>query len=215
MSKSKSYLYAAVSYLERKQLQRNINLAGTRGKKIVKTGGISYELQDGYRVLEGIKNTPRYWKTAKYEIIAKIENFGAFQFFFTLSCADMRWMENFVSIFAQQRDVNISIDVKDTEESQICINGVPLHEHLKNMNKHELIKDNVMIITQNFDKRVRSFFKHIVMGKNEPMKVKFYNYRVEFQLRGAGHIHGVLWIDLAAHEDLFPGIQSGFPDQLF
>ena len=27
------------------------------------------------------------------------------------------------------------------------------------------------------------------------MAVQDYNYRVEFQLRGAAHIHGVLWID--------------------
>ena len=27
------------------------------------------------------------------------------------------------------------------------------------------------------------------------MCVKYYNYRVEFQMRGAGHIHGTLWID--------------------
>ena len=33
------------------------------------------------------------------------------------------------------------------------------------------------------------------MSKFNEMHVEFYNYRVEFQMRGAGHIHGVLWID--------------------
>ena len=33
------------------------------------------------------------------------------------------------------------------------------------------------------------------MNKYNDMCVQFYNYRVEFQMRGAGHIHGVLWID--------------------
>ena len=28
------------------------------------------------------------------------------------------------------------------------------------------------------------------------MKVRHISYRVEFQGRGAGHIHGVLWVDL-------------------
>ena len=28
------------------------------------------------------------------------------------------------------------------------------------------------------------------------MCAKFYNYRVEFQMRGAGHIHGLIWVDL-------------------
>ena len=34
------------------------------------------------------------------------------------------------------------------------------------------------------------------MSKGSPMCVQYYNYRIEFQLRGAGHLHGVLWIDL-------------------
>lgn len=37
--------------------------------------------------------------------------------------------------------------------------------------------------------------KYIVMSKENPMNTNLFNYRVEFQARGAGHIHGVLWID--------------------
>ena len=33
------------------------------------------------------------------------------------------------------------------------------------------------------------------MNKDGDMCVKYFNYRVEFQVRGAGHIHGTLWID--------------------
>merc|ERR1712082_412301 len=49
-----------------------------------------------------------------------------------------------------------------------------------------------------FNKRVQEFIKNIVMNKagSNKMPVKYYNYRVEFQLRGAGHIHGTLWLDL-------------------
>ena len=70
-SKSPAYMYAAVAYIEKKQINRNINLVGTRGKKVNnEKGGQTYELQDGYRVLEDIKMTPNYWKKAKYEMIA-------------------------------------------------------------------------------------------------------------------------------------------------
>ena len=31
-------------------------------------------------------------------MIAKLENLGAFHLFFTLSCADLRWDENFAAI---------------------------------------------------------------------------------------------------------------------
>ena len=33
------------------------------------------------------------------------------------------------------------------------------------------------------------------MSKSNPMKVKYHSYKVEFALRGAAHVHGVLWID--------------------
>ena len=40
------------------------------------------------------------------------------------------------------------------------------------------------------------FKKEVIFGNNNPMKVRHITYRVEFQGRGAGHIHGVLWVDL-------------------
>merc|ERR1711983_255410 len=43
------------------------------------------------------------------------------------------------------------------------------------------------------------------------MKAEYYHYRVEFQLRGAGHIHGVLWLDLPELEKSkkeYAGLQS-------
>jgi hypothetical protein len=62
-AKSPAYIYAAVAYIEKKQLQRNINISGTRGKRVESTdGGVTYELEDGYTVLDDVKNTPRYWK---------------------------------------------------------------------------------------------------------------------------------------------------------
>ena len=34
-------------------------------------------------------------------MLAKLDNFGPFQFFFTLSCADLRWNENFGAILRE------------------------------------------------------------------------------------------------------------------
>ena len=62
-AKSPPYIYAAVAYLEKKQLQSNINISGTRGKRVdVSATESTYELDDGYAVLDDIKGTPRYWK---------------------------------------------------------------------------------------------------------------------------------------------------------
>ena len=38
-AKSPAYMYAAIGYLEKKQLQRNVNLANTRGKEVVNESG--------------------------------------------------------------------------------------------------------------------------------------------------------------------------------
>ena len=33
-------------------------------------------------------------------------------------------------------------------------------------------------------------------GRNNKMKIKNMSYRLEFQGRGAAHIHGTLWLDI-------------------
>ena len=67
---------------------------------------------------------------------------------------------------------------------------------------HELIRGNVLLATRYFNQRVKKFFSKIVMGKNNPMNVEHYTYKVEFQERGAGHIHGTLWLDLNKLEEM-------------
>ena len=80
-------------------------------------GEKAYMLDDGYRVLDDIKNTPRYWRKAKHEMIAKLDNLGPFHMFFTLSCADMRWDENFSSILQENGfDIKYKV-IKDDEDN--------------------------------------------------------------------------------------------------
>ena len=38
------------------------------------------------------------------------------------------------------------------------------------------------------------------MSNMGEMCAKFQSYRVEFQMQGAGHIHGVFWLDLDEFE---------------
>ena len=82
-------------------------------------------------------------------------------------------------------------------EKEYClIDGLHLEDFLReNQNKNDFIRKNVLTATRNFDHRVKNFIKTIVMSKFNEMHIKFYNFRVEFQMRGAGHIHGVLWVD--------------------
>ena len=67
---------------------------------------------------------------------------------------------------------------------------------------HELIRGNVLLATRYFNHRVKVFISTIIMGRSNPMMVDYYSYKTEFQDRGAGHIHGVLWIQLHKLEKL-------------
>ena len=57
---------------------------------------------------------------------------------------------------------------------------------------HEIIRGNVLLATRYFNDRVKKFIDLVAMGDNNPMMVEYYTYKVEFQDRGAGHIHGTL-----------------------
>ena len=74
-----------------------------RGKKSTNVeGGTAYELEDAFTVFDGIRNTPKYWQKVKYDMIAKLENNGPFHLFFTLSCGDCRYDENFLSFLVDK-----------------------------------------------------------------------------------------------------------------
>ena len=62
--------------------------------------------------------------------------------------------------------------------------------------RHELIRGNVVMATRNLHRRVQAFLKRIVLDKNNPMNVRHYTIKSEFQERGAGHYHGSVWVDL-------------------
>ena len=128
-------------------------------------GEKAYMLDDGYRVLDDIKNTPRYWKKAKHEMLAKLDNLGPFHLFFTLSCADMRWDENFASIL-HEKGVEIQYSViPDDEDNWDTIveakrtegsNYKPIKQFIEEdieESLHELIRGNVLSATRYFQQR--------------------------------------------------------------
>ena len=190
-----SYLYSAVGYLEEKRIFQNMSLIGSRGKEVKdSSGGISYQLEDEARVLENIPNSPKYWQKMKYEILAKIDNLGPFHLFFTLSCADQRWPATFATILAE-RGMSILFRRTEVDGTPVALvevrtatgNWKPLDQFLKEdmeESKHKLIRGNVVMATRYFHHRVRSFLSKIVMAKSNPMNVRHYTYKVEFQGRG-------------------------------
>ena len=178
-------------------MERNIGVSWTKGKLVEKQGGFrSYHLEDSFGVLDNVKNTPRYHKKNKMEMLSKLDNYGPFHFFFTLSCADQRWTENFTSILKEkgwticwesgdktieeEADPDILVKLKDGTL-------LPLVEFLQTVadeSTHEYIRTNVFTATRNFIHRANSFKRDIMMGPNNPMSVSKYSWKVEFQGRG-------------------------------
>ena len=100
----------------------------------------------------------------------------------------------------------VTVEVRDGLETL----EKPWQEYLKDHvdeKLHSMMKRNVLLATRNFQHRVESFRKEVIFGQNNPMKVRHISYRVEFQGRGAAHIHGVLWLDL--NEIKVEGVHNG------
>ena len=119
----------------------------------------------------------------------------------TIDCLFFRWPEVYVSIFRKKGyKVEHGKDGAPWtgEDDDIYVNGIPLWTFVDNMDisKHDLLKDHTVLITRIFENRIKNFIKHIMMRQGKD-KVNFgnYSYRIEFQLRGLPHVHGVLWID--------------------
>ena len=141
-------------------------------------------------------------------MLAKLDNFGPFHLFFTLSCGDMRWKENFTSILIEKgwtiiwnkQDQTDDEMVDEEVEVQLEDGSVkPLEEFLQedaNETTHEFIRSNVFTATRNFVHRINCFKRNIMMGVNNPMCIHKFSWKTEFQGRGAGHIHGTLWCNL-------------------
>ena len=143
-------------------------------------------------------------------MLAKIDNFGPFHWFYTLSCADMRWNENFTTILREKGYKVLWVQKKDetkVEEFHVKIElkkegkiePYTLEEFLEkecDESLHEFIRTNVFTATRNFVNRVTAFRTEIMLGNNSPMKITYWSDKMEFQGRGAGHIHGVAWCDL-------------------
>ena len=203
-----AYLFSATSYIENQQLERNIAMSYSHGsKKKVSGNANTFQVSDPFFVFTKIKNTPQYWKQRRMELLAKLENKGAFQFFCTLSCGDSRWDSNFIS-FMHEMGIKVMFEPdKHTDEivTKLLIGEetLTLEEYIKdkrycNDTKHAQIRKNVFTATRNFNDRAKAFLKHIIMGKDNAMHVKYYNIRSEFQSRGAVHWHFVLWLNFDA-----------------
>ena len=193
----------AQQFVERHALEAQIDLSGQKGKAKQVGDTMNIEVTDPFSIFANIKGTPKYWQKARNQLCAKVEGLGPFHVFFTFSCGEMRWSEVFVAVL-EKKGYNIEYMINDGEDDwngsdeNILVNGEKLWDFVdkQETSKHQFLKDHTFDITIQFDERVKSFIRNILLGKGkEHVPFQYYMYRVEFQARGLPHIHGVAWID--------------------
>ena len=104
------------------------------------------------------------------------------------------------------QDENITFTYKAGQEEAL-INGMSIEEFLStSTTAHEFIRRHTHQATRNFDQRVKTFIKTIVMNSFSPLHVRYFSYRVEFQMRGNKIVvlTFVLYINRSGDPSLYP-----------
>ena len=198
-SKDAFYVFMAASYVERHGIERQIDISGVKGKTDnLGNGEKKVWLNDLFDVFKKIKGTPKYWQTARNELVAKVKQLGPFHMFYTFSCGEMRWSEVFISLLNRKGyKVEIPQDW-DGDDDNLLVQGKKLWDFVnKDMaeKQHDLFNEYTFLIARHFDNRVKMFVQNILLGHGKgKVEISYYSYRVEFQARGLPHIHGVAWI---------------------
>ena len=205
-AKNSDYLFVAQQHLERHLLENNISIAGQKGKVSQGPEGTkTISCNNAFDVFGKIPGTPQYWKQYRNELFARMEQLGAFHFFFTLSAAEMRWPEVTTAILHYEQQIDKIVYQPGWEESEEKIkiyfmgwdtgekDKVQTLKYFKEnqKDKHKFYKDHFLLITRLFDNRVKAFISNILMANED---VEHYSYRIEFQVRGLPHLHGVFWL---------------------
>ena len=124
-----------------------------------------------------------YYEESKKNLMALLRQNGCPSVFLTLSCAEFDWPGLLKEI------------IETVERRKVSKEYV---ENLPDKEKNKLISENVVQSTLHFQKRIDKIFtlmKHdFFKGIPETYQVSSYFYRIEFQQRGAPHVHSLLWM---------------------
>ena len=136
-----------------------------------------------YEVFKAMRGTSMYYEEAKRNVMAILRQNGSPTLFVTLSCAEYSWE-------------GLLKEILETVQNRV----VTLDEvkKLTPQEKNQLISENVVQSTLHFQKRIEKELRLMTYPEffedELHYKVSSYYYRVEFQQRGAPHIHCLLWL---------------------
>ena len=192
-AQDEDFLFVAQQSLEKHAFENQISVSVQRGIPIKSANGkVEIKGQNAINVFKDIPGTPAYFKKYRNELLARMEQLGPFHFFLTLSSAEMNWPE-FTANILHTLGHKISYENGwEEDDTKIKIDDIPLPTYKeKNIrNKSAFFKKHFFMITRMFDNRVKAFLKLLLATG----KVDYYSYRIEFQMRGMPHLHGVFWL---------------------
>ena len=198
------FVFMAQQFVERAALESQIDISMQKGIMVDGPGHVkSMKLLDAFSVFQKVPGTPKYWQQKRNNLLAMINALGPFQIFFTFSCAELRWSVIISCILRKRGHVVVQkkkkwyIDKNDPMDDEITVDGLSLNEYLSKTGQtlREIIMSETFLVTRMFDQRVKKFVKYVLMERGpKGLKLKDFMYRVEFQGRGAPHIHGCAWI---------------------
>ena len=140
-----------------------------------------------YSVFKKLRGTAPYFEESKKQLMAHLRQNGCPTIFLTLSFAEFDWIE-------LTKEVAETVYRRTFSWSDI--------EEMTTKEKNKLISDNVVQTTLHFSKRFQKLFSLMqcdFFGSGE-MSYHVSSY-VEFQQRGAPHLHAVLWLKDKNHDD--------------
>lgn len=139
------------------------------------------QVDDGYRVLRGIKNSPAHWEAKKKKLLAMVRQFGVPTLFVTLSAAETKWPELI-------KLLKTTVDGDEIIKEQA--------EQLSYVEKARLIQRDPYICAAYFETRLQALRKAwlCTSGPFGTFKIENFYYRIEFQHRGSPHAHIMLWL---------------------
>lgn len=143
-----------------------------------------------YAVFRNVRGTPAYWQQKTKTVKAMIRQLGKCSLFITFSAAETKWPELLVALMKILKNKII------TEDEALDLT----HEE-----KSELIRSDPVTCMTHFRQRFNSLKKNLLNHPNgifEPYEIVDWFTRLEFQMRGSPHIHGIYWLkDCPVYED--------------
>ena len=168
-------------YLRKPCDQKSLNVEKALDKQFNQQ---KINIDKAYKVLAQDRTSPSYWQGRMKDLMAMIRQLGIPTFFLTLSSAETHWNELLV-ILAKILDQRV---ITETEASDLSYTE-----------KCDLIRRDPITCARYFDRRFRELFKLLQSdcGPFENYRLVDFHIRVEFQQRGSGHIHSLLWLENA------------------